>query len=57
MSEVIPGRRELEPHLKARAAEILGANVEWLFKVLTVIPPLIPRGEVQSSAVAVGAHE
>jgi transcriptional regulator with XRE-family HTH domain len=37
MSEIIAGRRPVEPRMKARIAEILRTNEDWLFQS-TVIP-------------------
>jgi transcriptional regulator with XRE-family HTH domain len=38
LSEIINGRRNAEPSLRARLAEILQANEDWLFSSLTHIP-------------------
>jgi transcriptional regulator with XRE-family HTH domain len=39
LSEIINGRRSAEPLLRARLAEILQANEDWLFARTIQIPP------------------
>jgi len=38
LSEIIHGRRRVEPHIAARIAEILEADPEWLFTEIRHIP-------------------
>ncbi len=38
ISEVIHGRRKLEPHQVARVAELLKADAGWLFQEVHFIP-------------------
>jgi transcriptional regulator with XRE-family HTH domain len=39
LSEIIHGRRQADPSLRARLAEILQANEDWLFARTFHIPP------------------
>ena len=39
ISEVVHGRRRLEPHQVARIAELLKADASWLFAEVHFIPP------------------
>ena len=38
LSEIVNGRRELSPSLRARIAEILNADAGWLFQEVHFIP-------------------
>jgi transcriptional regulator with XRE-family HTH domain len=38
LSEIIHGRRQADPGLRARIAEALRADEEWLFSSITPIP-------------------
>ena len=43
LSEIIHGRREADPPLRGRIAEVLRADEEWLFSSFTRIPAQEPR--------------
>ena len=56
LSEIVHGRRRIDPGLAARIAEILQADPGWLFSSVTYIPApkLNPQGE--ASAASTGAR-
>ncbi|HEV2386769.1 MAG TPA: hypothetical protein VGS20_05880 [Candidatus Acidoferrales bacterium] len=54
-SEVIRGRREAEPWLRSRLAELLHADEVWLFSTVTRIPESpAPRTEGELAAAIQG---
>ncbi len=58
LSEIITGRRELSPSLRARISEILNADAGWLFSSVTHIPA--PKSDPQpepSPAVACAGRD
>jgi transcriptional regulator with XRE-family HTH domain len=52
LSEYVNGRRDMPPHLKARIAETLQADPDWLFARVARIPALKPAEPVAASAAA-----